>query len=279
MLTLGDRRINMAWIFQGNPNRYDIDEYLARYSYIYWSAPTNQNEIAIGDIVYIWRAGSRSGVIANGIIREQPVVREKVQYPDALGDELWFDQHKELSEVVVGIAIVEVRLTSEEGMIERSLLKTHPVFGKNRIITNPVGTIFHLAPEETNALTGLWKLGFVDTNVEAYTVMEGTPQLKSHFRRERSQKLIAQKKEQYKKTHKTLRCEICDMSFEESYPKSLGENFIEAHHKIPLAQINQVVRNSLDDLLLVCSNCHRMIHRTKDVESNLYLLLSHFGKK
>jgi hypothetical protein len=34
----------MSWIFQGNPNRFDIDDYLSRYTYIYWSAPTNQKE-------------------------------------------------------------------------------------------------------------------------------------------------------------------------------------------------------------------------------------------
>ena len=108
--------------------------------------------------------------------------------------------------------------------------------------------------------------------------MEGLPQLRSHYRRERSRKLINQKKEQYKKLNGTLRCEICRLSFEDVYPKSLGENFIEVHHKTPLSQINKVVRTTVDDLILVCANCHRMIHRTKDCEQNLELLLEHFSR-
>ncbi len=102
-------------------------------------------------------------------------------------------------------------------------------------------------------------------------------QLKSHYRRERSGKLISLKKEQYKKVKGLLRCEICGLSFAEIYPKSLGEDFIEVHHKTPLSQIEIAVRTTLDDLLLVCANCHRMIHRTKDYEQNLELLPNHFS--
>lgn len=38
------RKFPMSWIFQGNPNRFDIDDYHSRYTYIYWSTPTNQKE-------------------------------------------------------------------------------------------------------------------------------------------------------------------------------------------------------------------------------------------
>lgn len=39
----------MAWIFQGNPKIFDIDDYLARYpELVYWRAPRYQREIAVG---------------------------------------------------------------------------------------------------------------------------------------------------------------------------------------------------------------------------------------
>ena len=60
----------MAWILQGNPNRFDIDEYLSRYTFIYWSAPTNQKDFSIGDSVFIWRAGADAGIIAYGKVKE-----------------------------------------------------------------------------------------------------------------------------------------------------------------------------------------------------------------
>jgi len=268
----------MAWILQGNPNRFDIDDYLSRYSYIYWSVSTNQKDFVIGDIVFIWRAGEESGAIAIGLVKELPISRGDVKKPEALGDDLWVSRQDEPSEIKVGIEIEEVKLTPEEGMLERKFLKIHPVISKNRIITKPVGTVFRLNSEEEHVLSNLWKDKYpVDSNM-SFSATEGTRQLKSHYRRERSRKLISLKKEQYKKLNGLLRCEICGLSFIEIYPESLGEDFIEVHHKTPLSQIENVVRTMLDDLLLVCANCHRTIHRTKDCEKNLELLLNHFSK-
>jgi hypothetical protein len=242
----------MPWIFQGNPNRFDIDDYLSRYTYIYWSAPTNQKEFEIGDKAFIWRSGAQAGLVAIGIIKEKPTPRKDV-------------------------SIEEVKLTEQEGFVSRDTVKSHPILSKNRIISNPVGTVFHLNAEETSALIDLWGDIYSDFQLQ-YSALEGSAQLKSHYRRERSSKLISLKKEQYQKISGLLNCEICGFSFEKNYPEILGKGFIEAHHKVPLSKIDKVVRTTLDDLLLVCSNCHRMIHKTKDSESNLRQLLNHFGK-
>jgi 5-methylcytosine-specific restriction endonuclease McrA len=266
----------MAWILQGNPNRFDIDDYLTRYSYIYWSVSTNRKDFAVGDKVFIWRAGEKSGAVALGSVKELPVPRCDVKKPEALGDDLWVSRQDEPSEIKVGIEIEEVKLTPEEGMLERKLLKTHSIMSRNRIITKPVGTVFRLSSEEEQVLSNLWKAEYSDESNIIFSATEGTRQLKAHLYRERSRKLISQKKEQYKKLNGLLRCEICGLSFAKIYPISLGEDFIEVHHKTPLSQIESVVRTTLDDLLLVCANCHRMIHRTKDCEQNLELLLNHF---
>jgi hypothetical protein len=267
----------MAWILQGNPNRFDIDDYLSRYSYIYWSVSTNRKDFAVNDKVFIWRAGEKSGAVALGSVKELPIPRGDVKKPDALGDDLWVSRQDEPSEIKVGIEIEEVKLTPEEGMLERKLLKTHPIISRNRIITKPVGTVFRLSSEEEQALSNLWKDEYSNESNIIFSATEGTRQLKAHFCRERSRKLISQKKEQYKKLNGLLRCEICRLSFVEIYPRSLGEDFIEVHHKTPLSKIENAVKTTLDDLLLICANCHRMIHRTKDCEQNLDLLLNHFN--
>ncbi|MCE5247833.1 HNH endonuclease [bacterium] len=57
-----------------------------------------------------------------------------------------------------------------------------------------------------------------------------------------------------------MRCSICGFSFESVYGK-LGRGFIECHHVVPLAQSAGSRKTSLEDLVLVCSNCHRMLHR------------------
>ena len=72
-----------------------------------------------------------------------------------------------------------------------------------------------------------------------------------------------------------LYCEICGFSFEKTYGE-LGKNFIEAHHKKPISQLADEEESSVDNLLMVCSNCHRMVH-AGDPEKNLAMLMDLFG--
>ena len=47
--------------------------------------------------------------------------------------------------------------------------------------------------------------------------------------------------------------------------RSKHEGFIEVHHIVPLHSIEgEVTVNHVTDLIPVCSNCHRKIHRKKD---------------
>lgn len=93
-----------------------------------------------------------------------------------------------------------------------------------------------------------------------YEAKEGGTLLKYHKYRERNQTLIRKKKDQYFKRHNNLACEQCGFDFEKTYG-AIGKGFIECHHKTPLAELNMLTITSLDDLMLVCSNCHRMMHR------------------
>ncbi len=66
------------------------------------------------------------------------------------------------------------------------------------------------------------------------------------------------------------KCHICEFDFKEVYGE-IGENYIEVHHRYPISLKNGQTYN-LDphtDLIPVCANCHRMLHRKKatlDVE-------------
>lgn len=61
-----------------------------------------------------------------------------------------------------------------------------------------------------------------------------------------------------------LNCAGCGFNFEKIYGER-GKDFIEIHHIKPLSTIQEeVVIDPEADLVPVCSNCHRMIHRRKD---------------
>lgn len=57
-----------------------------------------------------------------------------------------------------------------------------------------------------------------------------------------------------------LICKACDFDFLNCYGE-LGKDFIEVHHKHPLAFNSESATNPYTDLTVLCSNCHKMIHR------------------
>ena len=76
----------MAFVFQGNPNKFDIDDYLTRYPNIYWSVSRLGREIRIGDQIFICRSGVSAGALRGGGVHS-PLLRTKaLPNPKALID-------------------------------------------------------------------------------------------------------------------------------------------------------------------------------------------------
>lgn len=91
---------------------------------------------------------------------------------------------------------------------------------------------------------------------------EGRLITRLHSKRERNSSAVKRKKDRILKNTGALKCEACDFDFEETYG-FLGEGFAECHHKVPLSEIASVTKTLLSDLAIVCSNCHRMLHRSR----------------
>jgi 5-methylcytosine-specific restriction protein A len=70
---------------------------------------------------------------------------------------------------------------------------------------------------------------------------------------------------QAKKVHGFI-CQGCGFDFEAVYGE-LGREYIEAHHLIPLSSLPEGKSVPMDpktDFAVLCSNCHRMVHRRKE---------------
>lgn len=94
---------------------------------------------------------------------------------------------------------------------------------------------------------------------DALHFVEGKERLRLHIDRERSQALVRRAKEVRYRQDPLLRCDVCGFSFRETYGE-IGEGFIEAHHIIPLSRLTVETPRRIEDLALVCSNCHKMLH-------------------
>ena len=100
-------------------------------------------------------------------------------------------------------------------------------------------------------------------------------QLRFHKRTERNQKLAKKAKE-----HHGYVCQACGFDFVAVYGV-IGEGFIEAHHLTPIAELKGKAVN-LDpktDFAVLCSNCHRMIHKSNHVGSIEQFREVHLRKK
>ncbi|MCG3768985.1 MAG: hypothetical protein JW384_00102 [Nitrosomonadaceae bacterium] len=266
-----------TWMLQGNPKLFDIDDYLARYPLIYWRTPTFTSRIYLGDRVYMWRAGSDAGIVASGFVVELPTTNDKLKSPDALGTDLWMagnlsERRNDPTAPKVGVRLDSVRLTPEEGMIPRSTFLEEPLLSGARIIRQANGTVFRVTALEASRIQELWGGGWsAASDAFEISAMEGDTRLVSHRRRERSRFLVA-KKLQLARTQGPIQCEVCLLSEDGRYPQALSPRIFEVHHRLPLSESDSLVKTTLQDLAIVCANCHRAIHATKNVEDNFILL-------
>ncbi|MEB8346901.1 HNH endonuclease [Flavobacteriaceae bacterium KMM 6898] len=137
----------------------------------------------------------------------------------------------------------------------------------NNIITNPL--------DLENVQKSLWNmfLPYMETDLvdnsnsyhnflndelnEDFETEEGKELFRKHRILERDSRITKIKKENALKAG-NLHCEVCTFSFQ----KRFNQNYIECHHKVPIHLGARITR--LEDLALVCSNCHRMLHRKID---------------
>lgn len=86
---------------------------------------------------------------------------------------------------------------------------------------------------------------------------EGIRQRKEVSFFSRNPRLVLMAKEVY-----GYRCNVCNFDFEDFYG-DIGKEFIECHHLDPLSESDtkEIAGTHLEEVITVCSNCHKMIHK------------------
>ena len=102
---------------------------------------------------------------------------------------------------------------------------------------------------------------------ENTTVIEGAEAVVKTKVYKRSSKL-REKAIQFYTVDDRIKCHACCFDFEEFYGE-YGKNFIEIHHQKPVFQfdgddLEKTIEEALKNVIPVCSNCHRMIHRKRE---------------
>lgn len=95
----------------------------------------------------------------------------------------------------------------------------------------------------------------------AYAGFEGRSLYQLHHRYERDRKLVAAKKNAVRAATGGLACEVCGFDSQASFGI---EGVVDVHHVLPLNQRGEGI-TALEDLVVVCPTCHRLLHTQKPV--------------
>jgi len=117
----------------------------------------------------------------------------------------------------------------------------------------PISSVVFLDPESDSHESAIDMYG-------EQVAIEGKKRLITHYRRERNRAIVKLKKEHVLRTTGKLQCEACDFDSKNFYGNHVPD-FCDAHHNNPLAEARDDGTNTtLDDLSIICPNCHRAIH-------------------
>lgn len=218
-----------------------------------------KDALSIGGITVAWLASNgKDGTVVVGWYENATVYRNEQQLLTPSKEQT--DSGVETYFITafwddVVLLPIETRLTRIPRAKKGGIGQSNVWYAKNPESTVHVERVKNLiyGYKETN------KIPDIDEEVIG---VEGNPKLKNHLVRERNSSIIKKKRSEVLAEKGCLKCEVCNFDFFETYGEA-GKEFCEVHHLMPLNQCNDVVETRLSDLAIVCSNCHRILHRSK----------------
>jgi hypothetical protein len=241
------------WAFGWSPRQYHVEDLTRGGEFV---STVSRGDVRAGDQVAVWLfkdKQGRRGVGALGVVLTDPAEFEE---PKQFADN-WIDQ-------------------SRSGVARRVWIRCVPspncplwvdddptgFLASLSVARATGGSVFQLSHAQWHLLVGLAGSPSAEPTEppELLESPEGRQIMKLHKVRERCPRLVEERKKQELRRSGTLQCEVCNFDFSAVYGE-LGIGFIECHHEDPLSGRDGSTVTRLDDLRLVCSNCHRMLHR------------------
>jgi predicted RNA-binding protein with PUA-like domain len=250
------------WLIKGNPGYYDWDKDLRPGHVERWSTSFHEDAMAKGDRVFLWESGGRSRIIGFAVVVAN----------DGLKNREWRFRVKYLSERFDYMPRI-AELRSAPAICDASFLK-RGVFRTVYPLTGKQAAAMYSAVISANPADDIWRdvskvsrLPDIDLNLSA---KEGRRKLVTHLQIERAPNLAPAKKAQFRSKHDgDLFCECCGRNYVE-YGKH-HEAMFEVHHLKALGKVKMRTITKLSDLAVICSNCHRVIHRNNPMISVVQL--------
>lgn len=143
-----------TWIFQGNPNIFDIDAYLKEsQGSITWLVRQFEADIKAGDFVYLWKSNESksgtAGIIAKGIILCHP----QIIHDDLVGE---FDRGLKSNSDEPRVEIRLLKTANKKQYLKRKWMLEDSILCDLSIIKMASATNFRVTDTQAARLNDLW---------------------------------------------------------------------------------------------------------------------------
>ncbi len=146
-----------SWIFQGNPDTFDIDGYLrilpSRFA---WLVTRYADQIAVGDRIFLWRNKGKARTIS-GIVAEAVVVETVELRPEtAEAKPFWRDGAKAANELRPRVLLDLRHVASAREVIKEDWLRADPILQDLPNLKFHSATNYPVEERFEQRLTALW---------------------------------------------------------------------------------------------------------------------------
>lgn len=132
------------WLFQANPEKYDITTALKNMKTIPWALRQHSGDVLPGDRALIWASGREGGVLATGTISGEPSLQ------GASDDEDGFvlDPCLKAPSLCAPIRIDQAL----NPIITRDEARSHPVLKELQVLRAPRMTVYEVTQQQWRAV-------------------------------------------------------------------------------------------------------------------------------
>lgn len=170
--------MSRTWIFQGNPDDFDIMGYLhAGHDRITWLVRRYGDQMQKGDRVYLWQAiGSHNAT--SGIVAEATIDSLPWSGPDHAESLPFWVNPDEASMIEMRVWLKVKKVANSKEVVQRKWLLEDPICRDLLILRQPAGTNFPVEGPHEDRLLALWTRTGIDWDraecVAAMLVYEDT---------------------------------------------------------------------------------------------------------
>ena len=147
-----------TWIFQGNPDQFDLDAYLATSpTQLPWLVTRYAEQIAVGDRVFIWRTQGSTKKNDAGIVAEATVVAPPMPRSESADAVPFWRSNSEQAVEVRSRALLRLnRVASTNEVLRREWLTGDAVLSDLPNLKMAAGTNYPVTQEHAARLYALW---------------------------------------------------------------------------------------------------------------------------